>query len=221
MPKVLTLPFDRPDPLMPPPEYARLRETSPVARVRTPDGRPAWLVTSYDAAAAVLADRRFGLTPPGTPGSGNETLFQDGEAHARLRRLVAKAFSPRRVELLRERVERVADEHVATLALTGPPADLVAGLAAPMAITVIGELLGVDPGDRERFRVVAGGSATPSSSPWPPPSSPPATSRPATPSPPPSCASSPKNTGPPPPGSSLKDMGSARPSRSCCGCSRA
>ncbi|MGW4795337.1 cytochrome P450 [Nonomuraea sp. NPDC004297] len=152
----MILPFDRPGPLTPPPEYARLRESTPVARVRTPDGRPAWLVTSYDAAVAVLSDRRFGLAPPGGAYPGNETLFQDGEAHARLRRLVSKAFGPRAIEALRARTERVADDHVAALARSGPPADLVAGLAAPISITVIGELLGVDPGDRERFRDLAG-----------------------------------------------------------------
>ncbi|MFB4278131.1 cytochrome P450 [Nonomuraea sp. MTCD27] len=151
----MTLPFDRPGPLSPPPEYARLRETAPVARVRTPDGRPAWLVTSYDAVTTVLSDRRFGLAPPGAAYPGNDTLFQDGAAHARLRRLVSKAFSPRGVEVLRGRAERLADEHVAALATAGPPAELVAGLAAPLSITVIGELLGVELGDRDRFRAVA------------------------------------------------------------------
>ncbi|GAA3689488.1 cytochrome P450 [Nonomuraea antimicrobica] len=155
---MMNLPFDRPDPLVPPPEYARLRETEPVAPVRTPDGRTAWLVTSYEAVAAVLSDRRFGLAPPGVPHEGNDTLFQDGEAHARLRRLVSKAFGPRAVDGLRARVERLAGEHVAALAKTGPPADLVAGLAAPMSITAISELLGVEIGDRERFHAIAGGT---------------------------------------------------------------
>ncbi|WP_043625629.1 cytochrome P450 [Nonomuraea candida] len=152
----MTLPFDRPDPLTPPPQYARLRAEAPVARVRLPDGRPAWLVTSYDAVATVLSDRRFGLVPPGASYPGNETLFQDGEAHARLRRLVSKAFGPRAVEGMRGRVERLADEHAAALARSGPPADVVAGLAAPLSVTVIGELLGVDACDRERFGALAG-----------------------------------------------------------------
>ncbi|MEV0612095.1 cytochrome P450 [Nonomuraea sp. NPDC050404] len=152
----MTAPFDRPDPLTPPSEYARLRESEPVARTQIGDGRTAWLVTSYDAVATVLSDRRFGLTPPGTAHPGNETLFQDGEAHARLRRLVSKAFGPRAIDRLRVRVEQVAEENVAALARSGPPADVVAGLAAPLAITVISDLLGVDPGDRERFRDVAG-----------------------------------------------------------------
>jgi cytochrome P450 len=96
-----TLPFDRPDPMEPPPAYARLRARTPVARVIAPAGQPAWLVTSYDAVAAVLSDRRFGLAPPGADFPGNDTLFQDGEAHARLRRLVSKAFSLRSIAALR------------------------------------------------------------------------------------------------------------------------
>ena len=109
----LTLPFDRPDPMEPPPAYARLRAGAPVTRVIAPDGRPAWLVTSYDAAARVLGDRRFGLAPPGQAHPGNETLFQDGEPHLRLRRLVAKAFSPRAVAGLGPLVERLAGDQVA------------------------------------------------------------------------------------------------------------
>ncbi|MEV0388409.1 cytochrome P450 [Nonomuraea sp. NPDC050643] len=150
-----TFPFDRPHPLEPPPEYADLRDKEPVTSVRTPDGRRAWLVTSYEAVAAVLSDRRFGVVPPGTTGAGNDTLFQDGEAHARLRRLVSKAFNPRAIDVLRGRIEGLAEELVEAIAHAGPPADLVADLATPLSITTIGELLGVEIGDRERFRAVA------------------------------------------------------------------
>ncbi|WP_219517572.1 cytochrome P450 [Nonomuraea ceibae] len=148
-----TLPFERPRPLAPPPEYARLRAEAPVAPVLAPDGRPAWLVTSYDAAAAVLGDRRFGLAPAGEAQPGNDTLFQDGEAHARLRRLVAKAFAPRTLTALRPRVGKLAGELVA--AMTGPRADLVEDLATPLSIGVIGELLGVRAAERDRFRALA------------------------------------------------------------------
>jgi pentalenolactone synthase len=141
--------------MSPPPAYARLRDTTPVAPVLAPDGRPAWLVTSYDGVAAVLSDRRFGLAPAGTAQPGNDTLFQDGEAHARLRRLVSKAFGPRSLAVLRPRIERLADEHVSAFARMGAPADLVAELAAPLAITVISELLGVAIGDRAHFRALA------------------------------------------------------------------
>ncbi|WP_063780932.1 cytochrome P450 [Nonomuraea sp. SBT364] len=147
------LPFVRPHPLAPPPEYARLRAESPVAPVPAPDGRPAWLVTSYDAVAAVLGERRFGLAPAGSEQAGNDTLFQDGEAHARLRRLVSRAFGPRALTALRPRVEELAGELVEAMA--GPRAELVGQLATPLSIGVIGELLGVRAGDRARLRALA------------------------------------------------------------------
>ncbi|WP_084965890.1 cytochrome P450 [Thermoactinospora rubra] len=147
-----SLPFDRPDPMAPPP---RLRASAAVAPVRTPDGRDAWLVTSYEAVTTVLSDPRFALAPPGDAAPGNDTLFQDGEAHLRLRRLVSRAFTPRSISALRPRIEAVADARVASMAAGEPPADLVADLAAPLSITVIGELLGVALDDRERFQSLA------------------------------------------------------------------
>ncbi|GAA1785431.1 cytochrome P450 [Streptomonospora arabica] len=149
------LPFDRPRPLDPPPAYAELRRSEPVARVTAPDGRRAWLVTSYEAVAAALADPRLGMTPSGAAEPGNDTLFQDGDAHTRLRRLVAKAFTPRSVAAVRPRIEELAAAHVDAFADAGPPADLVAGLASPLSLAVIGELIGVEIGERERFSALA------------------------------------------------------------------
>ncbi|MGW4968318.1 hypothetical protein ACWEPL_64900 [Nonomuraea sp. NPDC004186] len=106
------IPFDRPHPLEPPPAYARLRATSPVARVLTPDGQEVWLITSYQAAAMVLSDRRVGVAPPGADTTGNDTLFQDGEAHIRLRRAVSHAFGPRALDKLVPRIEGLAEEYV-------------------------------------------------------------------------------------------------------------
>ncbi|MGW5365953.1 cytochrome P450 [Actinopolymorpha pittospori] len=148
------LPFDRPDPMEPPPAYAELRESTPVAKVGNADGRPAWLVTSYDAAEAVLSDPRFGVTPPGEAGAEG-TLLDDGPGHGRLRRLVGKAFTPRSVAALRPRIEEWAREHVAAMAASGPPADLVASLASPLPILVISDLLGVAIDERDLFRELA------------------------------------------------------------------
>ncbi|ONK11684.1 cytochrome P450 [Streptomyces sp. MP131-18] len=149
-----SLPFDRPGPMQPPPLYAELRERTPVAAVTAPDGQRAWLVTSYDAVAAVLADPRLGMAPPGTAGADNDTLFQDGEPHLRLRRLVSKAFTPRSIAAQGPRIHRQAAEHVAALAAAGPPADLVTGLAAPLSIQVISDLLGVAIDEREHFHLL-------------------------------------------------------------------
>ncbi|MEJ2865918.1 cytochrome P450 [Actinomycetospora flava] len=151
-----TLPLERPDPTTPPSEYRRLQEHEPVARVVGADGTPAWLVTSYELVAAGLADPRLGLTPPGVPADERASLFQDGPAHARLRRLVARAFTPRRIAELAPRIEALADEHAAALAdaAADGPADLVDLLGAPLAIGSLGLLLGVALEDHPRFRVL-------------------------------------------------------------------
>ncbi|MGH8877935.1 MAG: cytochrome P450, partial [Stackebrandtia sp.] len=149
------LPFDRPDPTAPPPEFARLRSEAPVSLVMSADGQPAWLVTSYETVTAVLTDSRFGMTPPGPVAAGNNTLFQDGEPHSRLRRLVTKAFTARTITALRPGIERIADEYATQLAAAKQPADLVAGFAAPLSITTISEILGVTIEQREHFRTLA------------------------------------------------------------------
>jgi cytochrome P450 len=145
------LPLHQPNPLEPPPEHAELRATTPVAAVLTPDGAPAWLATSYDAVATVLADPRFSVEPPGGY-PGNDTLFQDGPAHARLRGFVSATFGPRRVAALVPRVEDLATELVTAMAAAGPPADVVDNLAAPLSATVIAELVGVRIADHALFR---------------------------------------------------------------------
>lgn len=147
-----TLPLERPDPLTPP-AYERL---APVSRVAGADGVPAWLVTSYELVAAGLADPRLALTPPGVPVDERASLFQDGPAHTRLRRLVARAFTPRRIAELAPRIEALADEHAAVLAAAAEegPVDLVDLLAAPLAVGSLGLLLGVALDDHPRFRVL-------------------------------------------------------------------
>jgi len=94
------LPLPRPSPLQPAGELTRLRAAAALSRVTATSGEPAWLVTRYGEALAVLADRRFGLALPGVETVGDQTddsLFQDPPGHTRLRRLVSAAFTPRRV----------------------------------------------------------------------------------------------------------------------------
>ncbi|MFF5016561.1 cytochrome P450 [Streptomyces sp. NPDC001165] len=75
----------------------------------------------------------------------------DGPEHARMRRLVAAAFSARRIRALRPRIQQIVDELIAPLVAAGPSADLVAGLCRPLPLIVIFEILGVPQEDRERF----------------------------------------------------------------------
>jgi cytochrome P450 len=75
--------------------------------------------------------------------------------HTRLRKLVAAAFTVRRIEALRPRIQEITDgflDELGRAGAHGAPVDLVAGLAYPLPITVIAELLGVPVDDREAFR---------------------------------------------------------------------
>jgi cytochrome P450 len=77
-------------------------------------------------------------------------LMIDGARHRRLRGLVSKAFTPRRVEMLRPRVEAIVADLLDRVAPRGAM-DVVRDLAQPLPAIVIAELLGVPDSDRDRF----------------------------------------------------------------------
>lgn len=142
------------------PTLARLRDEGPVRRGVLPDGSLVWLVTRYDDVRAALADPRLSLSKryaKGWKGYGlppvldANLLNMDPPEHTRIRRLIVPAFSPQRVERLRPRIERIADELLAAIAPDGE-ADLVASFAAPLPIMVICELLGIPVEDRTNLR---------------------------------------------------------------------
>lgn len=148
--RALALPFDRPSPYDPPPACTDLRKVDPLVRLPEGTGQPAWLVLGADLAQRVLTDARFSVTAPGDH-ADTDSLLCDGDAHARLRGLIAKGFSSRAIDHIRPRIRALADAHVADLAAAGPPADLVAHVALPLAREVVADLLSVDIADRERF----------------------------------------------------------------------
>ena len=78
-------------------------------------------------------------------------LNRDGDDHRRLRKLVSKAFTPRMIEQLRPRIQEIADELLDPVVADGEM-ELVSTFAFPLPITVIAELLGVPPADRDQFR---------------------------------------------------------------------
>ena len=78
-------------------------------------------------------------------------LVIDGPDHRRLRGLVSKAFTPRRIAMLRPRLEETIDEVLDRAAESGEM-ELVRDLAHPFPVIAIAELLGVPPADRDRFR---------------------------------------------------------------------
>lgn len=150
--------------------YAELRTQAPVSKVRTAGGVDAWLVTRYEDVREALADPRLsralacGEGAPRVGGSMHTTpemiISLDGAEHGRLRKLVAGAFTMRRVERMRPRVQEVLDQLLDDIERTGAPADLVPSLSLPLPLTVIGELLGVPSEDLRKFEGWARAFAT-------------------------------------------------------------
>jgi len=153
------------------PAYAWLREHSPVHRTRLPNGVEAYLVTRYEDVKSVLADPRLsknaatsfpGWTPgrtgiPGEHRSGiaAHLLNLDPPDHTRLRRLVSKAFTPRRIAEFEPEIRRIADhlldECERTARAGDGTVDLIRGYACPLPVAVILEMLGVPPEDQAIF----------------------------------------------------------------------
>jgi cytochrome P450 len=150
------------------PLLATLRATEPIFRTHLPDKTktPVWLVTRYEDVFALLKDERFpknrrsALTPeqirklPWVPPMfrplERNMLDLDQPDHTRLRALVHKAFTPRLVEQMRERVQSLADELLDRVAPRGEM-DLINDFALPLPMTIITEILGVPSSDRHKF----------------------------------------------------------------------
>ncbi|MGW0394422.1 cytochrome P450 [Streptomyces sp. NPDC003042] len=149
------------------PAYRELREQG---RAVWSQATGQWLVPHYADVNALLRDRRLGRTylhrfsheefgrqappPEHEPFhvlNGNGLLDLEDPAHARVRRLVAKAFTPRTVERLAPSVERLAGELAAGLLAAGG-GDLLTAVAEPLPVAVIAELLGVPEADRALLR---------------------------------------------------------------------
>ncbi|MEU4671661.1 cytochrome P450 [Amycolatopsis sp. NPDC023774] len=141
--------------------YAAARDAEGMIRVQMPHGEPAWLATRFADARLVLGDRRFSRAMSEQKDEprmaahrrSGGILTMDPPDHTRLRTLVAKAFTVRRVELLRPRVEELATGLIEDMKAAGQPADLVDAYALPIPVAVICELLGVPTEDRPKFRV--------------------------------------------------------------------
>ncbi|WP_084964062.1 cytochrome P450 family protein [Thermoactinospora rubra] len=147
---------------------SKLRDSGPVHKVTLPDGMPAWLVTGNQEVRQALSDpnlvRSIEAASPdlhkylGLASSDfvltRHMLFADPPDHTRMRKVVSKAFTPRRIERLRPRIQEITDELLEPVLPLGE-ADLVAALALPLPIAVICELLGVPYADREEFEQYA------------------------------------------------------------------
>lgn len=150
----------------PAPLFATLRAERPVARVEWNGGGHAWLITRYADVRAVLEDQRFSRAAVYEPGASTFAgLFQappgmiislDPPDHTRLRVLAEQAFSVSRITGMRPRITELADHLLDVLekeSVDGRPVDLIPGLATPLAMGVICELLGVPESERDQFVV--------------------------------------------------------------------
>jgi cytochrome P450 len=161
-------------------EAARLREYGSATLVELPGGVEVWAVTSQDRVRELFTDRRVSKDPwqhwprwingevtgewPMSVWISLRTMFTtDGEEHRRLRSLISKAFTARRVEALRPRVEQITQNLLDALAAqpAGEVVDLREEFAYPLPIEVICRLIGVPDAMRPRLRsLVEGGFDT-------------------------------------------------------------
>jgi cytochrome P450 len=140
-------------------QYQTLQRDEPMSRVQMPFGEPAWLATKYADVKVVTTDQRFsrelaqGLDQPRMRRQqmGDGIMGMDPPDHSRLRRLVGKAFTARRLEQMREGVRDLVNRLLDDMVARGDSADLVEELARPLPVTVICDLLGVPREDHKIF----------------------------------------------------------------------
>ncbi|WP_437874762.1 cytochrome P450 [Sorangium sp. So ce513] len=145
------------------PVYAELRAKAPVCQVE-PGGF--WAVSRYDDVVYVLKhpelfssntnaarqstqDERLQREPLAV--SDVNLLMSDPPVHTRVRQLVSGAFTPRAIARLEQRVREITTEHLDRI-LEKDTFDMMEDLAVPLPVTVISEMLGVDPSLRAAFK---------------------------------------------------------------------
>ncbi len=144
------------------PLYHRLRDEDPV---HWDPFLHAWVVTRYADVIHVLQHFSAARTPSPaqleTMGLGamspiarvmvRQMLFLDAPFHTRIRGLAAKAFTPRRVEVLRSHIQEIVTDLLDAVEAKGSM-DVIADLAYPLPAIVTAEMLGVPPGDRDQLK---------------------------------------------------------------------
>jgi hypothetical protein len=143
------------------PFYAALRERSPV--FHAVEFGMTFLARYRDIFSA-LTDKRLGRAQHEEFGDEQRIslpnyeryvrvnlLETEGDTHARLRRLLARALSPKRVADLHARVQEIAESLVEPLA-PGAELDFIAAVAEPLPVIVISDLLGWPAAERHRLR---------------------------------------------------------------------
>ncbi|MET9340559.1 cytochrome P450 [Nonomuraea sp. NPDC003804] len=151
--------------------YAELRAKGPVHAIDFPPGASSFVIIDHEHVRPALNDPRLSKSPANGPDWFREAIAKDNPVladnmlmsdppdHTRLRRLVSKAFTPRRIEELRPRVQQITDELID--AFEGDTIELIDAFAFPLPIIVICELLGIPDSDRADFRHWSGALVRP------------------------------------------------------------
>ncbi|WP_232109652.1 cytochrome P450 [Streptomyces buecherae] len=135
---------------------------APVSRIRLPHGEgDCWLVTRYEDVRFVTSDARFSRDIVGLPipkmtkhfiPLDRAVSFVDPPDHARVRAVVASAFTQRAMDRLRPRLQELVDGLLDAAEVAGPPLDLVGAVTSPFPLTAIGEVLGMPTADLPQVR---------------------------------------------------------------------
>lgn len=151
------------------PFYARLRENEPV---HWDAFLHSWVITSYAECVTVLSKYKASRTPtpeqleamglsvlgPYAEVMLKQMMFMDAPTHTRLRSLCSVAFTPRRVEELKEKIQAIADElldRVVEGVEGRGEMDLIAEFAGPFPAIVTTALLGIPPQDHVHLKILA------------------------------------------------------------------
>jgi cytochrome P450 len=154
--------------------FRQLRDGAPVRRGVAMDGTPVWYALGAPEVRAVLGDSRFVTRIPPEPGADDPLrrniasvgipdemavyvtgwlINYNGAEHARMRKLLSRAFTNRRIALMRPRIEEISRALVDDVEAAGPgPVDLLETFAYPLPVTVICELVGIPQADRGDWR---------------------------------------------------------------------
>ncbi|TDC83029.1 cytochrome P450 [Actinomadura sp. 7K507] len=152
--------------------YGRVREQTPLARLQAiPGTDPWWVVTRHEQARAMLSDPRFEIRSdsfmrPDVPDDClpyMRTMSEmNGQEHARMRKLVAPAFTPRRAADFRPRIESIVEELLDAVEsqVSDGTVDLLPHFTRPLPMDVICEWVGIPEDDRMRWRAYGATVAT-------------------------------------------------------------
>ncbi len=164
---------DLADPVMfsdPYPRYEELRRSAPVSRAYSKQllGGAGYMLTRHEHVLLLHNDVRFSSDPTSQGSSFlmrhlprmfrllmSSMVYKDDPDHARLRRLVNKAFTPRMVQQMTGEIERIVTELFDKVEQRGGETiDLVGDVAVPLPLSVISTMLGVGDEDRNEFHVL-------------------------------------------------------------------